>query len=161
MEAEFESPLNIPKFGTTTEKYPTYEYREARKLYYDEIYSKEDTSPRQKAHCRLHGRIWSHYWRARIALEDSPTKKEYVSKLKKIRGKKYYLGYRLDIDHYTNHWLWANGDREGPEVLAWIYDPIKGDFSRYKNNEYKLWFDPPYYSEQSKYLSKGASLYVF
>ena len=87
-----------------------------------------------------------HYWRARKAIENASTKKDYIDKLKKImkcERYKYTSGYRLDIDHYTKHWLYANQGRENPEVIAAIkdtfgYEPLK-----------------------NKYLAKGYSMYIF
>lgn len=89
----------------------------------------------------LHGIITSHYWRAREHIENSKTPKKL---LKYIRGKKYYANYELDIDHYTCHWLWANGERE--ELFP------KESIELIK----KEWY---YKSEKNKYLPKGMSIY--
>lgn len=81
----------------------------------------------------LHGVISSHYWRAREAIENHRKSK---SLLRKIRGKKYYPHYELDIDHYTCHWLGANHDRrelfpeEVVKVIAeqFYYEPEKNKY---------------------------------
>tara|TARA_R110002126_G_scaffold240782_1_gene384362 strand:+ start:168 stop:668 length:501 start_codon:yes stop_codon:yes gene_type:complete len=67
------------------------------------------------AHFILHHVIWSHYWRCREDLEKS---KRYCTNVRRIVGKQYFKGYRLEIDHYTRNWLYANGNRLLiPEVM--------------------------------------------
>lgn len=91
----------------------------------------------------LHGVITSHYWRARQFLE---RRKNHESLLRKIRGKKYYPFYELDIDHYTCHWLDANGDRQDL-FPSEVIDHIKNDFH--------------YVAEKCKYMPKGMTTYQF
>ena len=89
----------------------------------------------------LHGIITCHYWMARRTIESMKTERAI---LRKIRGKKYEDGYILDIDHYTRHWLWANGDRSDlfpKEVI----DIIREEY----------YYEP----EENKYLPKNASIY--
>lgn len=96
---------------------------------------------RHAAFYLLHGVITPHYWRARQALENSSKCKTY---LKKIRGKKYYPLYELDIDHYTCHWLAANEDR--PDLYPKeVIQAIDEHFS--------------YRPEKNKYLPEGMSVY--
>lgn len=118
-------------------EYPSYETREKVKL---EGWQKiaNASSVREKAFYYLQHIIWSHYWRAREAIE-SASKPQFL--LRKIRGRKYYLYYELDIDHYTNHWLHAFKDIIPMEVVniieeEWGYKP-----------------------QENKYLPKGYSLY--
>lgn len=87
----------------------------------------------------LHGVIRSHYWRARGRLG-----RKCKGRLRKIRGSKYYPHYVLDIDHYTLHWLWANGDRRDlfPQQ---VIDNLEEMFG--------------YKAECCKYLPKGMSMY--
>lgn len=119
--------------------YPSYEERELlKKKFHKEYFSTDNLN--KKAGLLLNGLILSHYWRARMTIEDSPRPK---LKLRKIRGKKYYANYVLDIDHYTNHWLWANGLGQYKEVLEKI-EEIYG-----------------YKPEENKYMPEGHSYYIF
>jgi len=118
------------------EDYPTYEEREARKN--TDLYAM--TTVHGKARYLLNGKIWAHYWRARIELEEAS---HTQSLLRKLRGRQYYPHYQLDIDHYTNYWLAANGDREEPEVIKYIADTFG------------------YKAQPNKFLPKGYSIFVF
>lgn len=113
-------------------EYPDYERREKAKKLYREAEAKPDMSNAQKANYLLHLQVWSHYWRAREAIEDCPRP---ATVLRKIRGRKYHSGYTLDIDHYTEHWLWAVGEDYPPEIIkevenTWHYKPIKNRYMR-------------------------------
>ena len=121
------------------EDYPTYQQREQIKSDALSEYVKTDCVKR-KAKLTIDGVIFAHYWRAR---EDIEKAKQTQTKLRKIRGKKYYSGYILDIDHYTRHWLWANGDGQEPDVIEAIKD---------------IYF---YEAEHNKYMPKGSSYYLF
>jgi len=120
-------------------EYPTYREREESKNKGWELYKKtEDIN--KKASILLHYIINSHYWRARKLLEDSPKTQTLLSK---IRGKKYYPGYTLDIDHYVKNWIASNGDRLlSPDVL----DVLE---------------EMSYPKEKCKYMPDGNSIYVF
>lgn len=122
-----------------SEEYPSYEVREKAK---QEGWKKiaESVSPREKAFHFLYRIIWSHYWRAR---EDIENRRYHKTFLKKIRGKKYYSGYVLDIDHYTPHWMHANRERLDQNVL----DLIKDEFH--------------YEPEKCKFLPDGCTSYQF
>lgn len=85
-------------------------------------------------------RIDAHYWRALKHLENTKRKAYF---LKKIRGKKYYTGYELDIDDYTRHWLSANGGNYDPALIECLES----------NWGYK--------AEKNKYLPEGYSIYRF
>jgi len=51
-------------------------------------------------------------------------------------------GYALDIDIYTRHWMWANGDRVAEQdAVAYVKE--------------KFGYKP----EESKFLKKGKSMY--
>lgn len=83
--------------------------------------------------------IEMHYWRAREGLQGRP-----VSALKKIYGKRYCKGYKLDIDVYTRHWMHANRNNIGsrhPEEMEYICK--------------KLGYEP----EASRYLPDGMTCY--
>lgn len=101
---------------------------------------KDCKTPYGKMQILMHYIIMAHYWRAREELESSKKCDKY---LKLIRGKKYYKYYQLDIDHYTEHWLFANKDQE------FMKD---GVFESCKE-----WYEP----KESKYLPKGMSIYQF
>ena len=121
------------------EKYPSYrEMEDAKKLFYE---SKGVDSLEKQANLAINGLIWAHYWRAREFLEKSRATNK---KLKLIRGKKYYKYYVLDIDHYTNHWLAANGERLLGKELMKTIEQIYG-----------------YKPEQNKYMAEGCSSYIF
>lgn len=77
------------------------------------------------------------YWRARAALEARPKAEQ-----RRIHGKRYSCGYRLDIDVYTRHWLHANGDLIDPEVIKAVREQ---------------WFYEP---ESSRFLAKGQTIYA-
>lgn len=127
------------------EKYPHYELRELMKEIAWGVISecKKTKDYNTAAWFLLHGIITSHYYRARESLEFMDVK-DYEKWMKKIRGKKYYKHYLLDIDHYTNHWLWANGDRD--ELFPKeVVEKIEENFG--------------YKPEECKYLPKGYSEY--
>lgn len=121
------------------EKYPTYEEREdAKREGWHEI--RNSDSVQKKAWYFLNRIIWAHYWRAR---EDVEQKKNKRSFLRAIRGKKYYPLYTLDIDHYTQHWLWANQESVSPEVMKaikeiYFYEPEENKFLPKGYTQYQL-----------------------
>jgi hypothetical protein len=119
------------------EKYPTHhELEECKQEGWKRI--SESNCPRQKAMQYMNRIIWSDYWKARQEIE---TQRDCKALLKKIRGKKYYSYYVLDIDHYTLHWLHAN------KVPEDVLDVIK-----------EQWHYEP---EENKYLPEGRTSYVF
>jgi hypothetical protein len=61
---------------------------------------------------------------------------------RRVLGRRYSPWYELDIDVYTRHWLWANGDRVNEQ-----------DAVRYVIDEFG------YAPEQNRFLPKGASIY--
>lgn len=72
--------------------------------------------------------IEAHYLRARDHLESLPK-----SEQRRIHGRRYYHRYRLDIDVYTRHWLYANGHIISQEVVdavrrEWGYEPESSPF---------------------------------
>ena len=91
-------------------------------------YASKTTSTYQKAYAILEI-IRAHYWRAREGLEART-----VTKQKIIHGKRYCKGYQLDIDVYTKHWLFANGEKlVSKDVLNCIkdsfgYEPVKSKY---------------------------------
>lgn len=80
--------------------------------------------------------IDAHYQRAFEGLESLPKVQQ-----RQIHGKRYTPGYQLDIDVYTRHWLYANGDAVSPEVV----DAVREIYH--------------YEPEQSKFLPKGQTSY--
>ncbi len=117
-----------------------YKEREELKRKGWDDFSKAET-PSGKCQVLMHTIIKSHYWRAREALEN---RKDCKACLKKIRGSKYYPGYELDIDHYTEHWLFANQDHEC--MMNGVKEAAEED-----------WYTP----KESKYMTKGCSSYSF
>lgn len=90
----------------------------------------EATTPSHKANIILHRIITAHYWRAKEELEH---RRDCKSCLRKIRGKKYYPGYELDIDHYAENWIYAQRNRDFMkdgvyEELLKSYEPIKSNY---------------------------------
>ena len=77
------------------------------------------------------------YWDARKHFEAMPK-----SVQKRIHGKRYCLGYELDIDVYTRHWLAANSDKLAPGML----DFVREHFG--------------YKPESSRFLEKGQTIYA-
>lgn len=123
------------------EYYPSYSEREEQKDKGWGLLSSIDLSYLQKAHAVLHTVIWAHYWRARIDIENSKQRENY---LEMIRGENFYPGYILDIEHYTSHWLASNGLRLlCPEIVK----AIKDDF----------YLEP----KESEYLPQGMTMYQF
>lgn len=53
----------------------------------------------------LHLIMTADYWLARNEINRQKDKRKL---LRKIAPKKYYKGYELDIDHYTEHYLYSN-----------------------------------------------------
>lgn len=102
---------------------------------------RESKNPNEQYHYLLENIIWSHYWRARYAIENSSKPRTL---LKKIRGKKYYSKYILDIDHYTKYWNFSNGDRHDLFSL-----------------EVKNLLDNHYPEEECKYMPKGYTTFIF
>jgi hypothetical protein len=85
--------------------------------------------------------IYSHYWRAKDALES--TKWSFQ---KKVHGKYCGLwapkGYQLDFDTYACHWMWSNAERvKEQDVVSYFID---------------LW---GYQPKQSKYMGKWFTCY--
>ncbi|CUI18169.1 hypothetical protein PNK_p0117 (plasmid) [Candidatus Protochlamydia naegleriophila] len=115
------------------------EYKEREKLKqigYEELSKAKHLY--QKAMVYLHRIILAHYWPARESIESLKNTKTL---LKKIKGREYCVGYELDFDDYARHWLWANDkipDLETYKCLCEYYVP-----------------------EESKYLPKGYTKYVF
>jgi hypothetical protein len=128
----------LEKNKSLYEDYPDYMEREEAKREGWDIIGNKDATPYQKAHAYLYRIIWSHYWRARESME---SQRRHKSNLKKVMGNSYYPGYRLDIDHYTNHWLYANGNRISNEVLKIIAE--------------EYFYEP----KKNKYLPEGMTLY--
>jgi len=110
-----------------SESYMNYETRENYKRDAYKIINSNQSNFAEKAHALLYGVITSHYWRARIHLKHLP-----VLFQKKIHGKRYCKGYRLDIDIYTRHWLEANGRNYDIEIIKEIknigYEPELSHF---------------------------------
>lgn len=87
----------------------------------------QGATPEEKAHGVLMI-IDAHYWRARVDLEAQPKAFQ-----RRVYGRSYSPGHRLDIDVYVRHWLAANGHRIDPVVLAtlktvWGYEPKPSRF---------------------------------
>jgi hypothetical protein len=95
----------------------------------------KEPEPRARA---LLGVNKCHYYRAVEDLEVN----DKAKKLKMIRGKKYYKGYELDIDHYTRHWLHSMRHLVPKEIQ-------------------KEMDDMGYNAEPNKYLPDGMTSYVF
>lgn len=115
------------------------EYQEREKVKNEawELFSKASTDA-HKANILLHGVITPHYWRARENLE---ARKNLKSLLKKIFPKKYFPGYEMDIDHYTEHWLFAQ--KNAPFMTEGIFEQLC------------KFYDP----KESKYLPAGCTEY--
>lgn len=113
-----------------------YQEREDAKKIAWAVLIRPDVSPREKAFHALK-LIEAHYWRAREAVEGMPAPMR-----RKVHGRRYSRFYELDIDVYTRHWLWANGEKCLP---ASVLEVLKDD-----------WFYEP---EQHKMLGKGCSTY--
>lgn len=136
---------NISYEGDRRIFYPHYELREEYKDIAWKIIKKSirENNFHRAAFFLIHGVIDAHYWRAREHLE-SYNEKDYQKIMKLIRGKKYYRYYRLEIDHYTHNWLWANGDRT---------ELFPKELVEYIEEHYS------YSPKECKYLPKGASIY--
>lgn len=133
--------ISVKKRIAKDEYYPSYEERERQKDEGWRLLASEELSFFEKAHVVLHTIIWAHYWRARIAIENCKDREE---RLKTIRGEQYYPCYILDIEHYTNHWLVANGKRLlHPEIIKAISE--------------RFYLKP----ETSEYLPEGMTMYQF
>jgi len=118
------------------EEYPSYAKREEIKnRAWKGFHSGDD---RVKVHCLLHGIIWVHYWRAREFLEDNP---KLSKKLSKEVYKDNTFNYSLDIDKYTNHWLYSMKEKVPDSTL----DLLKKEWG--------------YKPKESKYLPKGHTCY--
>ena len=83
-------------------RYPSYRLREDFKSIGWKFYSLflNEKGYKEAARMLLHFVIWSHYWRAR---EDLETSKNSRTETRKIAGKMYFRGYKLEIDHYTRN----------------------------------------------------------
>jgi hypothetical protein len=133
--------ISIKKRMAKDEYYPSYIEREDQKDKGWKTLLSENLSLSQKAHVVLNTIIWAHYWRARIAIENSKDRDKY---LEMIRDERFYPGYILDIEHYTSHWLASNGERLlTPEIMKTISD------------EFYL------KQEENRYLPKGMTMYQF
>jgi hypothetical protein len=99
---------------------------------------RDSDPPKTKRLVYLECIIQAHYWRAKEAIEICKTPKKF---LKKIRGKEYDKEYELDLDHYTEHWLYANKHLMDKEIFKLCRE----------------WYDP----KESKYLPKGCTIYQF
>jgi hypothetical protein len=95
-------------------------------------------TPHEKCSAFMHFIIPSHYWRARENLEN---RKDYKKCLKVIFGKKYFPGYEMDIDHYTEHWLYSH------KIILSVYKGVLESCSEF------------YEPKESKYLPQGFSIY--
>lgn len=117
------------------------DYREREELKrdcYKAMLATDD--PRKRALLLVNGLITAHYWRARETIEDNPGTK---TKLRRIRGGEYYPGYELEIDHYIENWLWANGDCQNKEDIK----EIENVFG--------------YKAKKNKYMPAGHTYYMF
>lgn len=118
-------------------EYPSYQEREEIKHRARIGYSKGND--RQKVHCLLNGIIWSHYWRAREHLEAN---KPFQSRVLKTVFQYYVKGMQLDIDKYTENWLFSMKDKVSDAVLKQL----------------KSQYD--YEPKENKYLPKGHTCYI-
>jgi len=117
------------------EIYWDYKYREEIK---SKAWSKlsQEKNPRKRCLIFLHEIILAHYWRCREGLED---RRDYKTFLRKIRGKDYYPEYRLDIDHYTENWLFSNKhcvDDETYLELCNFYQPKSNKYMKEGQTSY-------------------------
>lgn len=96
----------------------------------------QEKDPRKMALIFLHEIIMAHYWSCRERLED---RKDCKTVLKKIRGKDYYPEYKLDIDHYTENWLFSNKklvDNETYMELCNFYEPKSNKYMKEGQTSY-------------------------
>lgn len=120
-----------------SEEYPSFVIREAvEKEGWDDIAT--DNNIRGVVDAYINKVIWAKYWNARVALENSGNNPELLSL---IMGRRVSEEYKLDIDVYTKHWLYAHIDDVGADILSAIHD-IYG-----------------YAPVRSKYLLDGADFY--
>lgn len=115
----------------------SYREREQQKTEAWRVLADESASLTLKADALLRV-IDAHYWRAREQLEAKPR-----SVQKRIHGKRYSPGYKLDIDVYTQHWLHANGHRISPDVIEtvreqWHYEPEQSRFLAKDQTSYAI-----------------------
>lgn len=123
-------------------EYPSYQEREKAKSIGWPLFSelKIIRDYHLAVRCLLNSIVWAHYWRCRENIEE---RKNCKTILRKIRGKHYYTGYELDIDHYTRNWLWANSDLLCKEILEylkeyWGYEPEENKFMKKGYTEYTV-----------------------
>lgn len=98
----------------------------------------ETTSIPKKSSILMHGIIQAHYWRARESLEE---RKDCKKCLQKIFKNKYCPGYEMDIDHYTEHWLFSM--KNAPFMTPELYEICSE------------WYEP----KESIYLPPGCTIY--
>ena len=114
-----------------------YAAREQQKAEARKILNEETASLARKANALI-GLIDAYYWRAREHLESLPKAEQ-----RRIHGKRYCRGYQLDIDIYTRHWLYANGNQFAPDVIEavqelWCYEPEESRFLHKGKTTYSL-----------------------
>ena len=116
-----------------------YEEREALKTNAWKAINTKNTSISEKAHGALDV-IEAHYWRAREDLEAMPK-----SVQRRIHGKRYCPGYKLDINVYVRHWLASNTNRIPIpiEVVEYVkkvfnYDPEVSKFLQPGQTSYRI-----------------------
>ncbi len=114
-----------------------YKERERVKTKGFKIYNDKTKSINERALALLNI-ITSHYWRARLCIENGRTPQTV---LRKIMGKTYEKGTELDIHCYTKDWLGSNGDRYDKEIVKVL------------EQEYG------YVSRKNRYLGDGCSVY--
>lgn len=120
-----------------SEEYPSFVIREAvEKEGYEDI--AKDDNIRSIVDAYINKVIWAKYWSARIIMENSGRNRDFLSF---IMGRRVSEEYKLDIDVYTKHWLYAHIDDVGADILSAIHD-IYG-----------------YAPVRSKYLLDGADFY--
>ena len=125
------------KMITPNKEFMTYEEREELKKIGWGYFSSTD-DPKKKAWVLFNYIMPAHYWRAREHLEQ---RKDCDSCLKKIRGKDYYKGYVLDIDHYSENWVYSHRslfDQEVVNNLFSLCEPKKNKYLPDECTEYQL-----------------------
>ena len=115
---------------------PTYKERERMKtVAWEKFQNSDDLFIKAKAVLQICN---AHYWRARENWDDNP---KADTLFKKILGYEPGSFWKLDIDVYTPHWLWANQKLFSKEVM----DFIEKDFG--------------YKAKESKYMPQGTTDY--
>lgn len=91
----------------------------------------------KKAWFTVHKLITADYWLVRDKVDFAS-----YSFRRKVHGRRYMSGYKLDIDVYTRHWLWANGDTFPSDIIQEIAN--------------RFYYEP----ECHKMMPKGSTMYV-